>query len=119
MHPFPKYNFYHAPLNLLILGFIRPEYDYESLEALVGDIRMDCEVARRSLERRGYLDWKEEGSEAGAWLREFGWMDGVDVGRVEGEVLKGDKDEVVTGETQGEREEEKGKDGEQTGQGKL
>ena len=119
LHPFPKYNFYHAPLNLLILGFIRPEYDYENLEALVEDIRMDCEVARRSLERRGYLGWKGEGSEAGEWLREFGWMDGVDVGRVEGEVLKGDKDGVVTGKGEGERDEEMGKDGEQSGQGKL
>ena len=118
LHPFPKYNFYHAPLNLLILGFIRPEYDYESLEALVDDIRMDCEVARRSLERRGYAEWKGEGSEAGAgaWLREFGWMRGVDVGSVEGEVLMGDKDGVLV---TGEREEEKGKDGEQSGQGKL
>ena len=112
LHPFPKYNFYHAPLNLLILGFIRPEYDYESLEALVDDIKTDCEVARRSLERKGYLEWKEDDKEGG-WLREFGWIEGVDVGRVEGEVLKGDKRES---EEAGGGE---GKDGEQSGQGKL
>ncbi len=99
LHSFPRYNFYHAPLNLLILGFIRPEYDYESLEALVDDIKTDCEVARRSLERKGYLRWMgigEDGGEgeaakAAIWLRQFGWMEEVDVEGVEGEVLKGDK----------------------------
>ncbi|PGH36554.1 riboflavin kinase [[Emmonsia] crescens] len=48
-------DFYGTRLNLLVLGYIRPEYDYVSLEALVEDIRIDCEVARRSLERSGYL----------------------------------------------------------------
>ena len=40
-------DFYTTPLNLLILGYIRPEYDYVSLEALVEDIRVDCEVGGR------------------------------------------------------------------------
>ena len=88
LHAFPRYNFYHAPLNLLILGFIRPEYDYESLGALVDDIKMDCEVARRSLERTGYVRKRQE--EEG-WLGEFGWMERVDVGEIEGEVLGGDE----------------------------
>ena len=47
-------------MNLLILGFIRPEYDYVSKESLVEDIRVDIEVARRSLERRAYDRWKED-----------------------------------------------------------
>lgn len=47
-------DFYGTNLNLLILGYIRPEYDYVSLEALVEDIRVDCEVARRSLARDAY-----------------------------------------------------------------
>jgi riboflavin kinase len=44
LHRF-THDFYGAALNLLILGFIRPEYDYTSLEALVEDIKVDCEVA--------------------------------------------------------------------------
>ncbi|OOF90782.1 hypothetical protein ASPCADRAFT_211739 [Aspergillus carbonarius ITEM 5010] len=47
-------DFYGTPLNLLLLGYIRPEFDYVSLEALVEDIRVDCEVARRSLQRPAY-----------------------------------------------------------------
>ncbi|GCB17901.1 riboflavin kinase [Aspergillus awamori] len=34
-------DFYGTPLNLLILGYIRPEYDYISSEALIEDIRVD------------------------------------------------------------------------------
>jgi riboflavin kinase len=80
LHQFTGYNFYDAPLNLLILGFIRPEYDYESLEALVEDIRGDCEVAGRSLGRSGYRVFAEEGGEGkgkgeGGWLRGFEWVD--------------------------------------------
>ncbi|PKX98511.1 riboflavin kinase [Aspergillus novofumigatus IBT 16806] len=47
-------DFYGTQLKLLILGYIRPEYDYVSLEALVEDIRVDCEVARKSLQRPAY-----------------------------------------------------------------
>ncbi|KAJ6189097.1 Riboflavin kinase domain bacterial/eukaryotic [Penicillium mononematosum] len=47
-------DFYKTKLNLLILGYIRPEFDYVSLEALVEDIRVDCEVARESLLREAY-----------------------------------------------------------------
>lgn len=54
----PKFNrlpdFYDTRLNLLILGYIRPEYDYVSVEALIEDIRIDCEVARQSLLRDAY-----------------------------------------------------------------
>lgn len=48
-------DFYGTKLNLLILGYIRPEFDYVSMEALIEDIRVDCEVARMSLLREGYL----------------------------------------------------------------
>ena len=51
-------------LSLVILGFIRPEYDYVSLEALVEDIKEDIRVAKRSLEREKYLEWKED-----EWLK--------------------------------------------------
>lgn len=56
-------DFYSTPLNLLILGYIRPEYDYVSLGALVEDIRVDCEVARKSLQRKAYAQYLEEGIE--------------------------------------------------------
>jgi riboflavin kinase len=69
LHEFGR-DFYGAALNLLMLGFIRPEYDYVSLEALVDDIRTDCDVATRSLlERDAYARFKND-----PWLREFGWM---------------------------------------------
>jgi riboflavin kinase len=68
----------------LILGYIRPEYDYVSLEALVDDIRVDCEVARASLARKPYAvylsgdDQDEKHADEGqkaegekGWLTEF------------------------------------------------
>ena len=53
MHKF-QHDFYGAKMNLLICGFIRPEYDYVSKESLVEDINVDIEIAGRSLEREGY-----------------------------------------------------------------
>ena len=53
-------------MNLLICGFIRPEYDYVSKESLIEDIRTDIEVARKSLERERYRELREE-----TWLMEF------------------------------------------------
>ncbi|KAL4960965.1 riboflavin kinase [Aspergillus stella-maris] len=71
-------DFYGTKLNLLMLGYIRPEYDYVSMEALVEDIRVDCEVARASLRRDGYrvyIDGEESTSESvkkqREWLRSF------------------------------------------------
>jgi riboflavin kinase len=85
-HAFP--DFYGTALKLLILGYIRPEYDYVSLEALVDDIRVDCEVARASLARKPYAVYlsdcgddqddekkvEDDGEKARAdkeWLTEF------------------------------------------------
>ncbi|KAF2009628.1 riboflavin kinase [Aaosphaeria arxii CBS 175.79] len=53
LHTFDR-DFYGATLSLVILGFIRPEYDYVSAEALVEDIREDIRVAGRSLGREAY-----------------------------------------------------------------
>jgi len=61
MHDF-KQDFYGSHMNLVILGFIRPEYDYVSLESLVEDIRTDIQVSRDSLAREAYVRFKEEGS---------------------------------------------------------
>ena len=47
-------------MNLVIVGFIRPEYDYVSREALIEDIRVDIDVARRSLDRESYSVSKDE-----------------------------------------------------------
>lgn len=78
-HHFP--DFYGTPLKLLMLGYIRPEYDYVDLEALVDDIRIDCDVARASLARESYaayMDNDDSGTEASKvveserqWLRTF------------------------------------------------
>lgn len=59
MHDFAK-DFYGSQLNLSILGYIRPEFDYVSKESLIADIQTDIEVARRSLERPAYAKLKED-----------------------------------------------------------
>jgi riboflavin kinase len=76
LHAFDA-DFYAAPLNLLILGFIRPEYDYVSKEALIEDIKTDCEVARKSLAREAYrrIGMGGEGKE---WLLDLSWADQED-----------------------------------------
>jgi riboflavin kinase len=59
MHTF-GHDFYGRQLNLIILGFIRPEYDYVSKESLIEDIKTDIEVAHRSLERPAYAKAKHD-----------------------------------------------------------
>lgn len=59
VHSFAK-DFYDTRMNLVILGFIRPEYDYVSKESLIEDIRMDIKVGLNSLEREGYSVYKED-----------------------------------------------------------
>lgn len=66
LHTFP-HDFYSARMNLLILGHIRPEYDYLSEESLIDDINIDIEVTRASLQREGYARYREE-----AYLLAFG-----------------------------------------------
>ncbi|KAL1610206.1 hypothetical protein SLS60_001871 [Paraconiothyrium brasiliense] len=59
LHSFAQ-DFYGATLSLIILGHIRPEYDYVSKEALVEDIREDIRVAQRSLARPAYQQWQQD-----------------------------------------------------------
>ncbi|KAI1211249.1 riboflavin kinase [Annulohypoxylon truncatum] len=72
LHKFAA-DFYDAPMRLLILGFVREERDYPSLDALVVDINVDCEVARQSLARpawtprQGVVDGPG-GEFDGSWL---------------------------------------------------
>ncbi|OTA59589.1 riboflavin kinase [Hypoxylon sp. EC38] len=63
LHKFAA-DFYDAPMRLLILGFIREERDYSSLDALVKDINIDCDVARQSLARPSWTP--REGTVDGA-----------------------------------------------------
>lgn len=51
-------DFYDAHMRLLILGFIREEQNYDSLEALVKDINTDCDVAKSSLKRETWAPAK-------------------------------------------------------------
>lgn len=68
-------DFYKTRLNLLILGYIRPEFDYVSLEALVEDIRVDCEVARESLLREAYKCYMvESGKTSGEVSEDHAWL---------------------------------------------
>jgi riboflavin kinase len=53
------------------LGFIRPEYDYKSLEALIDDINFDVTVTENSLKREAYAEYRED-----EWLKR---LDDVDM----------------------------------------
>lgn len=53
MHPF-AHDFYGHDMSVLVLGYIRPELDYVSKEALVADIQTDVKVALNSLAREPY-----------------------------------------------------------------
>ncbi|KAI1148445.1 hypothetical protein F4825DRAFT_464878 [Nemania diffusa] len=72
LHAF-RADFYDAPMRLLILGFVRDEKDYSGLDALVDDIRIDCDVARQSLARPAWTPAEGvvaggEGTLDGSWL---------------------------------------------------
>lgn len=62
MHAFAPHQFdlYGLEMRLMVLGFIRPEYDYDSLDSLVEDIWVDVGVAQGSLEREGYKRFVED-----------------------------------------------------------
>ncbi|KAL0941838.1 riboflavin kinase [Colletotrichum truncatum] len=53
LHKFSD-DFYDSHMRLLILGYVREEKDYKSLEALIKDINLDCDVARNSLDRTNW-----------------------------------------------------------------
>jgi len=53
MHDFSA-DFYGQKLSVVVLGYIRPELDYTSRDALIQDIDTDKEVALRSLDRPAY-----------------------------------------------------------------
>ncbi|KAK4549489.1 hypothetical protein LTR36_006486 [Oleoguttula mirabilis] len=67
MHHFGPDDFYGCHMNLVILGFIRPEYDYVSKESLIEDIQTDINVTGRSLARKAYAGFVRD-----PYLLEFG-----------------------------------------------
>ena len=62
-------DFYGVEMRLLITGFIREEKDYPELKALIEDINVDCDVARKSLDREAWALWEMgKGTLDGSWL---------------------------------------------------
>ncbi|OBA22919.1 riboflavin kinase [Metschnikowia bicuspidata var. bicuspidata NRRL YB-4993] len=53
LHKFDD-NFYGASIKLVILGYIRPELNYTTKEALIEDIHKDTDIARTALEISPY-----------------------------------------------------------------
>lgn len=79
VHVLHEFNadFYDAHMRLLILGFIREEKDYKSLEALIEDINFDCEVAKKSLARPAWAPEKRTTVVDGAGVDgslDVGWL---------------------------------------------
>ncbi|KAK1927892.1 putative riboflavin kinase, partial [Papiliotrema laurentii] len=53
IHPF-AHDFYGHDMSVLVLGYIRPELDYVSKEALIDDINTDVKVSLNCLQRPAY-----------------------------------------------------------------
>ncbi|KAF7313608.1 Flavokinase domain-containing protein [Mycena chlorophos] len=59
MHEF-KTDFYGFEMKSVVLGYIRPELDYTSREALIEDIEVDKKVALNSLQRPEYEKYSKD-----------------------------------------------------------
>ncbi|KAI8641324.1 hypothetical protein BD408DRAFT_389068 [Parasitella parasitica] len=55
LHNFES-DFYDEAIRIIVTGYIRPEQNYPSLDALICDIKTDIEVAKQSLKRKAYAD---------------------------------------------------------------
>ncbi|KAI9310884.1 hypothetical protein BX666DRAFT_2003562 [Dichotomocladium elegans] len=53
IHDFPN-DFYGIAIRVMVLGYVRPEQNYPTLEALIRDILTDVQVAKTSLRRPAY-----------------------------------------------------------------
>ncbi|EGV63317.1 riboflavin kinase [Yamadazyma tenuis] len=53
-------NFYGAKIKHAVLGYIRPELNYTTKEALIEDINLDIEMALRALESSEYNQYKHK-----------------------------------------------------------
>jgi len=58
LHKFDK-DFYGEMLSIIVCGKIRPEADFDSMEALVEAIENDKKIAEESLAQSKYLKYKE------------------------------------------------------------
>ena len=68
LHKFEA-DFYDVEMRLLITGFIREERDYDTVQELIEDIKVDCDVARNSLDREAWaLRETGKGTLDGSWL---------------------------------------------------
>lgn len=59
IHKFTR-DFYGAQLKFNILGYIRPELDYTTKEALIDDINKDIIIAKRVLQTDEYRNFMEQ-----------------------------------------------------------
>jgi len=59
LHKFQS-DFYSYEMKVLVLGYIRPELDYISREALIEDIEIDKQVALNCLQRQEYQKYTTE-----------------------------------------------------------
>lgn len=59
IHKF-AHSFYGARIKFMVLGYVRPELNYTTKEALIEDIHTDILVAEKSLEREEYAKYKHD-----------------------------------------------------------
>ena len=53
-------DFYDAHMRLILARFLRPEANFESMEALIKAISADVEAARTQLEEEGMMQLRQE-----------------------------------------------------------
>ncbi|KAG6547509.1 hypothetical protein Mapa_010957 [Marchantia paleacea] len=59
LHEFPD-DFYGEELRLIVVGYIRPEANFPSLEALIERIHEDGRIAKRALDMNPYRDFEND-----------------------------------------------------------
>ncbi|KAJ1925174.1 riboflavin kinase [Tieghemiomyces parasiticus] len=59
LNEYPQ-DFYGKPLKVVVLGYLRPERDYTSLDALIYDINVDITVAKNSMARAAYCAYRSD-----------------------------------------------------------
>ncbi|XP_014205498.1 riboflavin kinase isoform X2 [Copidosoma floridanum] len=59
IHKFDN-DFYGKELKIIILGFIRPEMDFKSVDDLIKEIQSDIEIAKKSLDHPSMVEYKSD-----------------------------------------------------------
>lgn len=59
LHPFNR-DLYGSNLKVCILGYLRPEMNFSSLEALIAAIQNDISETEKYLEEPEYIKWKSD-----------------------------------------------------------